>query len=156
MTSNESLQDRFAPNGICFGCGPKNPKGLRIKSRPEDDEVVTDWHPEPHHAAFSDFANGGIISVIFDCHGNWTASYSLMKSRRLTSPPATVTSEYTVKFLKPTPIEGTWHFRAKASSIEGDRVRVEGQLEVGGQKTATMKGLFVAVKEGHPAFRRWR
>ena len=31
----ESLQDRYAPNNACFGCGPANDKGLRIKSRPD-------------------------------------------------------------------------------------------------------------------------
>ena len=37
-----SLQDRYAPNNKCFGCGPSNPKGLRIKSRVEGDTVVAE------------------------------------------------------------------------------------------------------------------
>jgi acyl-coenzyme A thioesterase PaaI-like protein len=152
----QSLQDRYAPNSVCFGCGPKNKKGLHIKSIPGNGEVVADWRPEPHHAAFSDFASGGIISVLLDCHGNWTAAYSLMKSRNLSRPPGTVTSEYTVKFLRPTPLNKVWHFSARVSAIEGNRVTVEGELEVSGEKTATMKGLFVAVKESHPAFHRWQ
>jgi acyl-coenzyme A thioesterase PaaI-like protein len=117
---------------------------------------VAEWRPEAHHTAFSDYASGGIISVLLDCHGNWAAAYSLMKSRKLSRPPGTVTSEYTVKFLKPTPLNGTWHFTARATRIDGDRVHVEGELEVGREKTATMKGVFVAVKEGHPAFHRWQ
>ncbi|MDV3277094.1 MAG: PaaI family thioesterase [Nitrososphaerales archaeon] len=156
MRQPSSLQDRYAPNSICFGCGPKNPKGLHIKSRPAGDKLVADWRPEPHHAAFSDFASGGIISVLLDCHGNWTAAYFLMKSRHLSSPPGTVTSEYTVKFLKPTPLDKLWHFSAKASRIDGSKVYVEGQLDVDGEKTATMRGVFVAVREDHPAFHRWR
>ncbi|MDV3244725.1 MAG: hypothetical protein LYZ66_06095 [Nitrososphaerales archaeon] len=156
MTETESLQDRYSPNSICFGCGPKNPKGLLIKSRPEGDLLVADWTPMPYHAAFSDFASGGIISVLMDCHGNWTAAYALMKSRKLSRPPGTVTAEYTVRFLSPTPLDAQWHLRAWAAEIDGDRVRVEGYLEVRGEKTATMKGLFVAVKEDHPAFHRWQ
>ena len=27
-----SVQDKYAPNSICFGCGPANKKGLQIKS----------------------------------------------------------------------------------------------------------------------------
>ena len=27
-----SLQERYAPKGICFGCGCANPRGLRIRS----------------------------------------------------------------------------------------------------------------------------
>jgi len=33
MTSTESLQERFAPENTCFGCGPANPQGLRIRMR---------------------------------------------------------------------------------------------------------------------------
>ena len=36
--SDESLQDRYAPETTCFGCGPGNAKGLRIKSRVEGDD----------------------------------------------------------------------------------------------------------------------
>ncbi|HKC60893.1 MAG TPA: hypothetical protein VKB92_12470 [Myxococcales bacterium] len=32
--SELSLQDRYAPDNRRFGCGPKNDKGLRIKSFP--------------------------------------------------------------------------------------------------------------------------
>jgi len=152
----ESLQDRYAPNSICFGCGPKNSKGLRIKSIPQGESLVADWTPEPHHTAFSNFASGGIMSVLLDCHGNWTAAYSLMKSRGLSSLPGTVTAEYTVRFLKPTPLNKTWHFKAWPTRIDGDKVFVEGEVEADGQETAKMSGLFVAVKEGHPAYHRWQ
>ncbi|MGP8126046.1 MAG: PaaI family thioesterase [Nitrososphaerales archaeon] len=152
----ESLQDKYAPNSICFGCGPKNPKGLHIKSFPQGESLVAEWTPEPHHAAFSDFASGGIMSVLLDCHGNWTAAYSLMRSRGLDSLPGTVTAEYTVRFLRPTPIDKAWHLKAWPTRIDGDRVFVEGEVEAGGLKTATMSGLFVAVKEGHPAYHRWQ
>ncbi len=151
----ESLQDRYSPNGICFGCGPKNPEGLHIKSYPERGGLGADWTPKPYHAAFSNFASGGIISVLLDCHGNWTAAYSLMIQRGLSAPPGTVTAEIDVKFLAPTPLNGPWHLKARAVKIDGDSVNVEGSLEANGQKTATLRGLFVAVKEGHPAYHRW-
>ena len=151
----ESLQDRFSPNAVCFGCGPSNPRGLRIKSRPEGDELVADWTPEPHHTAFEGFVNGGIISILLDCHGNMTAAYALMKARGLKSPPGTVTAEFTVRFLKPTPIGRALHLKARAVRVEGDRVQVEGAVEVDSQQTVAMKGTYAAVKEGHPAFNKW-
>ena len=77
--TDESLQDQYAPDTTCFGCGPANTKGLRIKSRVEGDEVVLEWTPEPHHEAFSGFVNGGIIGVLFDCHCNWAAAFHLMQ-----------------------------------------------------------------------------
>ncbi len=111
--------------------------------------------PEPQHMAFAGFTNGGIISTLLDCHGNMTAAYSLMKARGLEVPPGTVTAELKIRFLKPSPLKKELHLRAWCTGIEGDRVHVEGSLEVGGMKTVSMSGLYVAVKEGHPAFHKW-
>ncbi|MEM7354778.1 MAG: PaaI family thioesterase, partial [Acidobacteriota bacterium] len=69
-----SLQERFAPQGTCFGCGPANSKGLRIRSVPTADDPETllcEWAPEPYHAAYGTFLNGGVIGAVFDCHCNW-------------------------------------------------------------------------------------
>ena len=71
MSTEAALQDRYAPNNHCFGCGPSNAKGLRIKSHPRDGELVADWTPEPHHEAFDGILNGGIIGALLDCHLNW-------------------------------------------------------------------------------------
>ena len=38
-----ALQDRYAPNNRCFGCGPANEKGLRIKSYVDGDAVVCEF-----------------------------------------------------------------------------------------------------------------
>ncbi len=152
----ESLQDRYAPNSECFGCGPKNQHGLRLKSFPSGDGVVASWKPKPEHVAFGNFGSGGIISVLMDCQGNWASTYSLMIARGLSSPPGTVTSEYTVKFLKPSPADEPWAVSAWTTKIDGDRVSAAGELKVRGEATATMSGIFIAVKESHPAFHRWR
>lgn len=151
-----NLQDTFAPNSVCFGCGPKNPVGLRLKSVPRGEEVVSRWTPRKEHVAFGGFGSGGIISVLMDCHGNWAGTYALMKARGLDAPPGTVTAEYTVKFLKPSPIDIEWLLSARATNLEGDRAWVSGELRVGDVVTATMNGLFVAVREGHPAYHRWQ
>ena len=150
-----SLQDTYAPNSLCFGCGPRNAHGLRLKSRLEGKGVVSDWTPRGHHSAFAGFVNGGIISVLMDCSGNWAAACSLMKERGLSGPPGTVTARYTVAFLRPTPLRGPLRITAWAERIDGSRVSVRGALEADGETTATMRGLFVAVRRGHPAFRRW-
>jgi acyl-coenzyme A thioesterase PaaI-like protein len=150
-----SLQDRYSPQGRCFGCGPANDRGLRLKSRVEGDAVVCDFTPEPHHEAFPGMLNGGIIGALLDCHSNWTAAYHLMKARGADAPPCTVTADFHVKLKKPTPLGGPVHLRAQVAEAEGDRVVVEATLEAGGRVTATCRGTFVAVKEGHPAFHRW-
>ncbi|HWX24285.1 MAG TPA: PaaI family thioesterase [Vicinamibacteria bacterium] len=150
-----SLQDRYSPEGRCFGCGPANEKGLRIKSRIQGDALVAEWTPEPHHEAFEGVLNGGIVGALLDCHGNWAAAWALMVRDGLPTPPCTVTAEFHVKLRRPTPMDGPLRLRAVPVGSEGDRVTVEATLEAGRTITATCRGVFVAVKEDHPAFHRW-
>ena len=152
---SESLQDRYAPSNRCFGCGPANPQGLRIKSHPLGEEVVADWQPSPHHQAFDGILNGGIIGALLDCHSNWTAAYTLMNERGEETPPCTVTAEFHVKLRAPTPMDAPVHLRARPIAIEGDKVTIDASLESHGKVTATCRGVFIAVKEGHPAYQRW-
>jgi len=73
MDKTKSLQDQFAPNLICFGCGPANEKGLQIKSFVSGDKLIATYTPQPYHLAFEGMVNGGIIGTLLDCHLNWTA-----------------------------------------------------------------------------------
>ncbi len=155
VMTNQSLQETYAPGLRCFGCGPANEKGLRIRSIVAGDEVVCDWTPEPHHEAFPGMLNGGICGALLDCHCNWTAAHHLMTKRGADHPPCTVTAEYTITLKRPTPTDGPVRLRAHVVESTDDRAVVEGTLEAGGKVTATCRGTFVAVKEGHPAFHRW-
>jgi acyl-coenzyme A thioesterase PaaI-like protein len=153
--ANVALQDRYAPNNECFGCGPKNEKGLRIKSRVEGDLVVCDWKAEPHHQAFPGVLNGGICGALLDCHSNWAAAHHLMQRRKEASPPCTVTADFHVTLKRPTPMDVPLRLVARVVESADDRATIEATLEANGKVTATCRGTFVAVKEGHPAFHRW-
>lgn len=151
----KGLQEKFAPHNTCFGCGPANEKGLRIRSIVKGEEVVAEWKPDSHHEAFPGVLNGGIIGALLDCHSNWTAAWGLMQKLGLEQPPCTVTAEYAIKLLRPTPTSGMIHLSAHIVEIKEDRAVVEATLQAGGKVCATCKGLFVAVKPGHPAYHRW-
>ncbi len=149
------LQDHYAPNSICFGCGPSNEKGLQIKSYIQGEESLCQWVPQVHHEAFPGVLNGGIIGSLLDCHCNWMAAWHLMSVNHLDHPTCTVTASYSIHLRRPTPSSETVHLRAWVAQFEVDRATVHGELSVGGKVCATCKGLFVAVKEGHLAFHRW-
>ena len=160
----QSLQEQYAPNNGCFGCGPANAKGLRIRSFPSDPaagdggagtETICEWTPEPHHEAFPGVLNGGICGALLDCHSNWTAAFHLMKKHGQSSPPCTVTAEFNVKLKRPTPMGVPLTLRAMVVASSDDRATVEATLSANGKVTATCHGEFIAVKEGHPAFHRW-
>lgn len=153
--ADKSLQERFAPSLRCFGCGPANDKGLRIRSFVSGDEVVASWTPEPHHEAFPGVLAGGIVGTLLDCHSNWTAAATLMKRSQAATPPVTVTADYAVTLRRPTPTSGALTLRARPIEVTDERVVVEAALEAGGKVTATCRGTFIAVKPGHPAYHRW-
>lgn len=152
-----SLQERYGPDSVCYGCGPANANGLRIRSfvGAAGDEVVADWQPKPYHHAFLNILNGGVIGTLLDCHCNWTAAHHLMSRRGAETPPTTVTAEYHVRLLKPTPTDSPVRLRAHVLDATDDRATVEGTLESDGVLTATCRATFVAVKPGHPAYGRW-
>ena len=157
-SSPVSLQERFAPAGRCFGCGPANEQGLRIRSfalaDAADAHVVCDFVPQRHHEAFENVLNGGIIGTVLDCHMNWTTIFHLMKKRGLDHAPCCVTAEFKVVLKRPTPI-GPVHVDARIVSATEDRADVEAIMTAAGKVTAIGTGTFVAVKPDHPAYHRW-
>ena len=153
--TEKSLQETYAPDNACFGCGPANAKGLHIRSFAEGDEVVADFEPEPWQEAFTGMLNGGIIGTLLDCHLNWTATYAMMKRDRGDHPPCTVTADYAIKLLRPTSTNTTLHLKARVVELSGNRAVVEGELIANDKVTATCRGTFVAVEPGHPAYHRW-
>jgi len=150
----QSLQERYASSSVCFGCGPANEDGLKIRSVVEGSHVVARWTPKPYHHAFGEFLNGGIISTVLDCHSNWTAAYELMTRSCAKTIPPTVTSSICVDFLSPTPMAPLL-LEARAKEVIGRRVTVESTLRAEGEVTATFRGTFVAVRADHPAASRW-
>ena len=155
MNDGPSVQERHAPRNHCFGCGPANPKGLHVRSFEDSEGLIAEWTPEPHHEAFDGAVSGGILGALLDCHSNWTAAIHLMRAAGRDAPPCTVTAEFHVRLLRVTPSGGPLRLRARVLDSGADRATVEATVEAGGKTTASCRGVFVAVAEGHPAFHRW-
>jgi uncharacterized protein (TIGR00369 family) len=151
-----SLQERYAPAGRCFGCGPANELGLRIRSfRDADGSVVATWHARPEHEAFDGFVNGGILGTLIDCHSNWTAVSALLQRDCGDVAPSSVTADLSIRFRRPTPSDRPLHLVGRVVDLAFDRVTVETSIEVDGEVTARGRATFVVVNEDHPAFGRW-
>ncbi len=155
MADAQSLQEKYAPNNACFGCGPANPDGVHVRSFPRGNEVIAEWMPQPKYEAFPGVLNGGIIGTLLDCHCNWTAAYHLMRQSGEDHPPCTVTADYAIKLVRPTPTDGPISLSARLIEVSGRRATIEGTLSARGKVCATCQGTFVAVEEGHPAYHRW-
>jgi acyl-coenzyme A thioesterase PaaI-like protein len=155
---SKSLQETYAPHGRCFGCGPSNAAGLRIRSfaveETADAHVLCDFVPAAHHEAFENVLNGGIIGTVLDCHMNWTAIHHLMRKQGLDHAPCCVTAEFKVVLKRPTRM-GPVHVDARIVTTGDDRATIEATMTADGRVTAIGSGLFVAVKPDHPAYHRW-
>ena len=149
------LQNKYAPKSICFGCGPANEHGLKIQSIPEGNNLIAEFQPQQQHQAFPNVLNGGIIGTLLDCHSNWTAAWAIMKNQNKEKPPCTVTAQYSVKLLKPCPIIQPVKLIAMVVESNNKKVIIKSKLIAKNQIYATCEGIFIAVKEGHPAYNRW-
>src|SRR5437667_11091032 len=91
--TDKSLQEKYAPNNACWGCGPANREGLHIRSFAKNGEVVAEWKTERKYEALEGVLNHGVIGTLLDCHCNWTAAYHLMKRPNEGQRQCTVTAE---------------------------------------------------------------
>ncbi len=157
MTEVVSLQQTYAGQSTCYGCGPANEQGLQIKSFYDAETRVTraEYLGQPHQEAFGGFLNGGIVSTLLDCHCNWAALAHAMEELKLQELPCTVTAKLEVSFLAPTPATESIELQASVTETDGNKYWVAGAVLFGGKKTATCTACFVAVKPGHPAYHRW-
>lgn len=53
-------------NRWCFGCGPMNPIGLKLKFQEENDRYVTHFTAGPEHQSYNGIVHGGILSTLLD------------------------------------------------------------------------------------------
>src|SRR5262245_26277303 len=71
--TGRTFQDQI-PDNFCYGCGPGNLVGLRIRSIWAGNEALCIFQPAPYHAAGPrHILNGGIIATLIDCHAVGTA-----------------------------------------------------------------------------------
>lgn len=149
----EAFQDRI-PDNRCFGCGPENPAGLRIKSTWEGPRSsVCTYRPEAYHSAGpAQYLNGGIIATLIDCHSVCTAVAWLYRAegREVGSEPTIwcVTGELSVRYLLPTPIAGEVTLRAIVLEAGAKKVRLECTLSAGDEERAVGEVLAIRVPSG--------
>lgn len=147
------FQDLRDPASTCFGCGPANEHGFRLKSVWADDRsaVVATHVVEPYHnAGFPNTLQGGAIATLLDCHLCWAviaAAYAaegrdVGEGARITY----VTAELALRYRRPTPTEVPLQLRAWVDGPLGRKVRAVGEIGDGETVTATAEGLFVRVE----------
>ncbi len=148
-----SIQERLYPDLTCFGCGPANPRGLRLRSYPAGGAVVATFRPWPEHDNGAGFLNGGIIATVLDCHGG-AAVFEQAARRGATNGTADrtedrlfyVTAGISVRYVRPCPLHEMLDLSAVVTSATLDEVTVDVELGFDGKQRATATAVW----------RRWR
>ena len=143
MNTTESLQERYFPDLPCFGCGPANEKGLRLRSYPRDDGLITAlFTPWPEHDNGLGYLNGGIIATLLDCHG---AAAVLLESERRglgTGGLSFVTAKIDVEYHRPTPLLDELELTAELLDSTDDAITVKSQIHFDGKPRASGTALW--------------
>jgi acyl-coenzyme A thioesterase PaaI-like protein len=144
-----SIQDRLFPTTTCFGCGPANPRGLRLKSYLGDGCVAATFMPWPEHDNGMGFLNGGIIATVLDCHTAAAVLHEASVQGWEASPGAAipfVTAGIDVRYLRPSPLDSAVELRAVVVTSSEDEIVCDAELRHDDKIRAT----------GHAVWKRWR
>ena len=146
-----SVQESYEPEGQSFGSGPKNSMGLGLKSfRPSREAppgtLESEFVAAEHLCGFPGVVCGGVLGVLVESQGNWSAAMALMDSYQLSAPPLTVTKEFQVELHRPAPTGKVLLVTSEVADISEREVRVT-------VKVATDKaGKEVVCAEGRGTF----
>ena len=136
-----AIQDTYGERfQHCWGCGAKNESGMHIKSYPSEDEekcVCMVMPPDQFTGGIPDNLFGGMIAIIFDCHGTASAAWFAHKHKGLELAEDTVIGRYItarleIDYKKPTPMNSEITVIAQAEEIGERKVIVDMTMEADG------------------------
>lgn len=143
-----AIQDTYPEDfSDCYGCGRNNAHGYHLKTYLSGTETVTDHTPAAFHNGAADFAYGGVIASVIDCHSTGSAAIFWMQENGLSigkdPSPRFVTARLEVDYIAPTPL-GPLHLVGTDQEIGERKVIVATAMYAAGEFTA--RGLAVLVK----------
>ena len=155
-TKNIAIQDTYGDRfQHCWGCGPKNESGLHLKTYPNLDgtSCISKITPARQYTGGVP-ANlfGGMIAMIFDCHGTASAAWFAHQNKGLDLTEKTVigrfiTARLEVDYKSPTPIDEEITVVSRLEELGERKVIVTMEMIVADQVRAKAKMVAVAVKD---------
>lgn len=119
----------FGSTQRCFGCGPNNPLGMKLRFERHGDTVVTRFTPPKGFEGPPGVFHGGLQSTLADEVAGWALVGLLGRMGFTTS--------LNVRFLRPVRIETEVEARASVGAHKGNIVTLDVKLTQGG-RTAMM------------------
>lgn len=152
ISIQETYGERFQ---YCWGCGPKNDMGLHLKSYPSEDgkSVTAKIIPDKMYTGgVPQNLFGGMIAMIFDCHGTASAAYFAHINKGLEFDENIIierfiTARLEVDFKKPTPMNEKIEVIAKFEEIGERKAIINMEMIAKGEIRAKAKMVAVKVKD---------
>jgi acyl-coenzyme A thioesterase PaaI-like protein len=119
----------FGAEQQCFGCGPNNPRGMRLRFERDGDSVVTRFTPPRGWEGPPGVFHGGLQSTLADEVAGWALVGLLGRMGFTTS--------LNVRFLRPVRVEVEVEARATVGTRNGNIVALDVKLKQLG-RTAMM------------------
>ena len=123
----------------CFGCGTSNPDGMRLRFTydEERDCFVCKFRLGKRYTGPPGHCHGGIIATILD-----EAMGKVNKLRHVVA----LTSEITVNYLKPVPLNRPLRVESREVKVTGRKhINMAEILNEKGEALARSQGLFIAI-----------
>jgi uncharacterized protein (TIGR00369 family) len=123
----------------CFACGKDNPDGMRLKFDYDEDRdcFVCRFRLSTRFTGPTGHCHGGIIATILD-----EAMGKVNKLRHVIA----LTSEITVNYIKPVPLNKSLRVESREVSVRGRKhINLAEILNQKGEVLARGKGLFIAI-----------
>lgn len=155
-TEKIAIQDTYDEKfQHCFGCGAKNEHGLHLHSYPGEDGETCICKFLPDNKFTGGVPNnlyGGMIAMIFDCHGTASAAYFAHKNKGYELTKSTVigrfiTARLEIDFKKPVQIDGEITVISAPEELSERKAIVAMKMEVNGIICAEARMVAVRVKD---------
>lgn len=136
------MTEKWEKNGTlpwtksCFVCGEDNERGLRLRSRIEDEKVVLNYTPRKTDLGWRSAVHGGLTMTLLDEVMTWAAMVD--------SGMACVAAEMTTRMKKPVEVDHSLRVEGWVTQNRRKVVLTEGQmLDDKGTVLATATGKYM-------------
>ena len=111
-----------AGQGMCFGCGKKNPLGLRLKFRRDGGGVRTEFTPGEYYQSWANIIHGGIITTVLD--------EAMGHATLMSGHFGFLTASIHVNLKRPACVNGKLIVNAEVVRDRGKKIEVAGSLSL--------------------------
>ncbi|BCY03281.1 thioesterase [Stutzerimonas stutzeri] len=152
----QAIQDHYPEKfAHCYGCGPANPDGHKLKSYLTGDEVVARFTPAAMYSGgVPGNVYGGMIASLLDCHGTASAAAFAYRSAGRSmgdglAPIRFVTASLKIDFRRPTPMGTELVIVGALRSLEGRKAAITLTLNADGNVCVLGEMLAVQIPGDH-------